>query len=182
MVWALVVTGLGMGIGGAVLVVLGLRDLGRNLTAVPHPRDGAELVETGIYRFVRHPIYGGLIAMAVAWGLMNASLLTLLMAAVLALFFDLKSRREEAWLRARYGRLRRVHAADAALLPAPLLSGHPAACAPERMKKPGGEVGRRGPTLPPGIESASPVPPPFVRERGSSRNGPCSGTASLWDI
>ncbi len=103
-VWALVVTGLGMGIGGAVLVVLGLRDLGRNLTAVPHPRDGAELVETGIYRFVRHPIYGGLIAMAVAWGLMNASLLTLLMAAVLALFFDLKSRREEAWLLARYGR------------------------------------------------------------------------------
>ena len=102
--WALVLLGLVMAIGGFTLVVRGLRDLGRNLTPVPYPRDGAELVETGVYRRVRHPIYGGLIAMAVAWGLMNASLLTLLLAAVLALFFDLKSRREEAWLQARYGR------------------------------------------------------------------------------
>ncbi len=101
--WVLIGAGFVVGIGGAILVVLGLRDLGRNLTAVPHPRDGAELVESGVYRFVRHPIYGGLIAMAVAWGLMNASLLTLVLTAVLALFFDLKSRREEAWLQERYG-------------------------------------------------------------------------------
>ncbi len=100
--WALVLGGLILGAGGAVLSARGLRDLGRNLTPVPYPRDGAELVETGVYGRVRHPIYGGLIAMAVAWGLMNASLLALLLAAVLALFFDLKSRREEAWLQARY--------------------------------------------------------------------------------
>ncbi len=34
------------------------------------------------------------------------------------------------------------------------------------QKKPGGEVGRRGPTLPPGKESASPVPPPVHEGEG----------------
>ena len=36
------------------------------------------------------------------WGLIAASPVTLAMAAVLFVFFDLKSRREEAWLLDRY--------------------------------------------------------------------------------
>ncbi len=87
---------------GALLIGRGLLDLGRNLTPLPYPRDDAELVETGIYALVRHPIYGGLVATAFGWGLVAASPLTLLLAAALMLFFDLKSRREEAWLKARY--------------------------------------------------------------------------------
>ena len=87
---------------GALLVAKGLLDLGRNLTPVPHPRDDAELVATGSYATVRHPIYGGLIATAFGWGLVSTSLLALLLAVVLAVFFELKSRREEAWLAERY--------------------------------------------------------------------------------
>ena len=87
---------------GALLGGRGLLDLGRNLTPLPHPRDDAELVETGIYALVRHPMYGGLVATAFGWGLVAASPLTMLLAVVLLLFFDLKSRREEAWLKSRY--------------------------------------------------------------------------------
>ena len=87
---------------GALLGGRGLLDLGGNLTPLPHPRDDAVLVETGIYALVRHPMYGGLVATAFGWGLVAASPLTLLLAAVLFLFFDLKSRREEAWLKSRY--------------------------------------------------------------------------------
>jgi protein-S-isoprenylcysteine O-methyltransferase Ste14 len=89
-------------IAGSTLVGRGLLDLGRNLTPVPRPRDDAALVESGIYSLVRHPIYGGLIAVAFGWGLFVASPLTLMLAVGLALFFDLKSRREESWLRDRY--------------------------------------------------------------------------------
>ena len=43
-------------------------------------------------------MYGGAIIAAVGWGLAMASPLALAGALVLAGFFDLKSRREEAWL------------------------------------------------------------------------------------
>lgn len=87
---------------GALLLGRGLMDLGRNLTPVPHPRDGAQLVVSGVYAQARHPIYGGLMLTAVGWGLVSASPLALGLAIVLMAFFGLKSRREEAWLYDRY--------------------------------------------------------------------------------
>ena len=88
---------------GGVLSLRGLLDLRENLTPFPRPLEGARLVDSGAYRLVRHPIYGGLILGAVGWGLFRASPLTLLGALVLTAFFDLKSRREEIWLSERYG-------------------------------------------------------------------------------
>jgi len=95
--WALV------GAGG-ILVLAGLAGLqgGAALTAVPHPRDEARLVERGAYRLVRHPIYGGLVIAAAGWALARGSIAALAGAAALLVFFDLKRRREEAWLDERF--------------------------------------------------------------------------------
>lgn len=87
---------------GAYLVVGGLAGLGRDLTPFPHPRAESELVESGVYAQVRHPIYGGLIAGAFGWGLFSASPLVLVLALVTAGFFRLKAAREEAWLAERF--------------------------------------------------------------------------------
>jgi protein-S-isoprenylcysteine O-methyltransferase Ste14 len=87
---------------GAVLAGWGLLELRDALTPLPHPRDGADLVETGAYRLARHPIYGGIIIGAFGYGLATASPLALLGALVLLGFFRLKSAREEVWLVARY--------------------------------------------------------------------------------
>jgi len=87
---------------GLLLALRGLIDLRDALTPLPHPRDGASLVDTGSYRLVRHPIYGGIIVGAAGYGLLMASPLTLAGAAVLLGFFRLKSAREERWLEARY--------------------------------------------------------------------------------
>jgi protein-S-isoprenylcysteine O-methyltransferase Ste14 len=65
---------------------------------VPHPKEDASLVEHGAYRIVRHPIYSGIILGAFGWALLVNSAITLVLAAVLLLFFDIKSRREEQWL------------------------------------------------------------------------------------
>ena len=82
---------------GGVLAVRGILDLGGNLTPFPKPLEGAQLVDTGAYALVRHPIYGGAIIAALGWGLATASPASLAGALVLQFFFDLKSRREEAW-------------------------------------------------------------------------------------
>jgi protein-S-isoprenylcysteine O-methyltransferase Ste14 len=88
--------------GGLILAVRGTLDLHDALTPLPYPRPDAELVETGVYRLVRHPIYGGLVLAAAGWGLLTASPAALAAGALLLSFFELKSRREEAWLEQRF--------------------------------------------------------------------------------
>jgi protein-S-isoprenylcysteine O-methyltransferase Ste14 len=44
-----------------------LFELGQNLTPLPHPRDEGQLVKTGIYGLVRHPMYSGVIYLALAY-------------------------------------------------------------------------------------------------------------------
>jgi protein-S-isoprenylcysteine O-methyltransferase Ste14 len=96
------VAGAAMVTSGLWLAIRGIRDLRDALTPLPYPRPGAELVETGVYSIVRHPIYGGLVIAGVGWGFLTASPAAIAAALVLLAFFELKSRREEAWLDVRF--------------------------------------------------------------------------------
>ena len=95
---ALMAIGFVLGALGLALSMAGLFGLGSNLSVFPHPKDDATLVRSGPYRLVRHPIYSGLIIGAVGWALLNTSLVTLVYALALFVFFDIKARREERWL------------------------------------------------------------------------------------
>lgn len=88
---ALMASGIGLLLAG----ILGLR---RQLTPYPRPVPDGELIEDGAFGLVRHPMYGGGVLAAIGWGLAMASPVALAGAAVLGVFADLKSRREEAWL------------------------------------------------------------------------------------
>ena len=114
---ATTLVGVPLAAAGLVLLRRGVADLGGNLTPNPRPRDDGELVETGIYARVRHPIYGGLILLAVGWGLITASPPSLVLAAALAVFFVLKARREEAWLVVRYPGYQAYRARTRRLIP-----------------------------------------------------------------
>jgi protein-S-isoprenylcysteine O-methyltransferase Ste14 len=94
--------GMFLGLVGLGIAAKGLLDLRDALTPLPHPRDGSELVETGVYGRVRHPIYGGIVLGATGWSLVTGSVTALVLSGVLLVFFRLKSGREEAWLRRRY--------------------------------------------------------------------------------
>ena len=83
---------------GIGLVTAGILRLRRQLTAYPRPVPGGQLLEDGVFGLVRHPMYGGGVIAALGWGLAMASPMALAGAVVLAVFADLKSRREEAWL------------------------------------------------------------------------------------
>ena len=86
------------GAAGVALALAGLHALGRNLTPLPHPKEGATMVASGAYAIVRHPIYVGLVLAAFGWALAWRSPITLALALALFAFFDIKSRREETWL------------------------------------------------------------------------------------
>ena len=91
-----------LGLGGLILIIKGLIDLGKNLTPLPYPIENGELVQTGIYGIVRHPLYSGLILAAFAWTIFQLSLSHLIATAILLIFFDIKASREEAWLSEKY--------------------------------------------------------------------------------
>jgi protein-S-isoprenylcysteine O-methyltransferase Ste14 len=97
----LFVAGAGIAALGIALFLAGILALGRSLTPFPKPKEEASLNEGGAYGFVRHPMYGGVILAIAGWSLARTPV-GLVMTAVAVLFLELKSRREEAWLVARY--------------------------------------------------------------------------------
>jgi len=86
---------------GALLVLLGVLSLGSSFTPLPRPRARTRLRQAGIFRRVRHPVYGGAILAGLGWSLADAPL-GLAPTALLAVLFDLKARREETWLSERF--------------------------------------------------------------------------------
>jgi len=94
--------GYGILILGAVIALIAAINLGKNLTPLPRPKENAELIQRGLYRFVRHPIYFGVIMLSIGWGLIQQSILVWLYVLIIAIFFDIKSRKEELWLCERF--------------------------------------------------------------------------------
>ena len=89
-------------VAGGVFGTWGIVALGKNLTAVPKPIEGGELVTDGPYAFVRHPIYAGVILGTLGWALLRSNLLGVALALAAFIFFDMKSRQEEQWLAEAY--------------------------------------------------------------------------------
>lgn len=80
----------------------GVRGLGRNLTPLPVPRAGGELITTGIYARLRHPLYAAVMAMGLGWACLWSSGPALGIALLLILFLHAKTLHEERLLRAKF--------------------------------------------------------------------------------
>ena len=87
---------------GFAIVGLAYAGLSSNFSPFPRPVADGELVESGIYGHVRHPMYVGVLLGGLGWGLACGSVVALAFGVTLALLFDAKARREEAWLVARH--------------------------------------------------------------------------------
>ena len=87
---------------GLLIAIVAAIQLKRNLTPLPMPVERGELIQTGLYAYVRHPIYLGVILAALAWFLHTQALLTLAELLALMIFFEIKSNKEEYWMRQAY--------------------------------------------------------------------------------
>lgn len=88
--------------GGGVLAAGAFRNLGKNLTPLPKPKDDSELVREGLYGVVRHPIYSGLLLLAYGVALVTGSTSRVAVATALLVLLNAKASREEGWLLERY--------------------------------------------------------------------------------
>ncbi len=105
-----------MTVGIALALAAGFR-LGTNLTPLPVPIAGGQLVTSGVYAFARHPIYGGLLLLALGWSAFAGSLGTLAATLGLWALFEVKSRFEERALLARYPEYPRYRAGTRRFVP-----------------------------------------------------------------
>jgi protein-S-isoprenylcysteine O-methyltransferase Ste14 len=90
------------GLMATILLIAGSLKLGKNLTPLPHPKNDGELVTSGVYGVVRHPIYSGVIFLAIAYSCWQWSLIHMIGAIIFLLFFDIKARKEESWLSSKF--------------------------------------------------------------------------------
>jgi protein-S-isoprenylcysteine O-methyltransferase Ste14 len=84
-------------LAGLFLLAGGGARLGRQLTAFPRPVATGTLRRDGAYGLVRHPMYGGVSLVLLAWALVSSPAACPAWATA-TVFLDAKRRREEEWL------------------------------------------------------------------------------------
>ncbi len=96
-------------IGAVVVVLLGLliliwarRSLGSNWKANVSVKKDHELVQSGPYKHVRHPIYSGFLTMVLGTSISNGQLISLIIFAICFAGLYLKALREESLLTVQF--------------------------------------------------------------------------------
>jgi protein-S-isoprenylcysteine O-methyltransferase len=96
--------GLALMVAGELLRQWAMSALGRHFTSLVAIQPGHELIETGLYRYVRHPSYTGAFLLWIGLGLAlnnGVSLIVLALAATIA--YGERVRSEEAALKEAFG-------------------------------------------------------------------------------
>ena len=86
----------------SIFILIAIKDLGRNLSPFPKPKANSNLVTTGIYRFMRHPMYYSLIIISFGVFLTKLSIYHLCLTITLALLIKFKIISEEQYLKNKF--------------------------------------------------------------------------------
>ena len=81
-----------------IILLVAIKDLGRNLSPFPRPINNSNLVTRGIYRFTRHPMYYSLILISIGVFIIKLSIYYLFLTISLALIIKFKIALEEKYL------------------------------------------------------------------------------------
>src|SRR5215472_17613679 len=92
-VLATLLAGIGFG-----LAIWARRELGKNWSAIVSIREGHELIMSGPYRFIRHPIYSGILLAVAGTGLLVGEVRALLGILLIVAAIASKARKDELWL------------------------------------------------------------------------------------
>ena len=85
-----------------IILLISIKDLGRNLSPFPRPINNGNLVTTGIYRFTRHPMYNSLIFISFGVFIIKLSIYYLFLSISLVLIIKFKIALEEQYLNNKF--------------------------------------------------------------------------------
>ena len=85
-----------------IILLVAIKDLGRNLSPFPRPINNSNLVTTGIYRFTRHPMYYSLIFISFGVFITKLTLYYLFLSISLGLIIKFKIALEEQYLNNKF--------------------------------------------------------------------------------
>jgi len=85
-----------------IILLVAIKDLGRNLSPFPRPINNSNLVTTGIYRFTRHPMYYSLIFISFGVFMTKLSIYYLFLSTSLCLIIKFKIVLEEQYLNNKF--------------------------------------------------------------------------------
>ena len=85
-----------------VILLVAIKDLGRNLSPFPRPKNNSNLVTKGIYRFTRHPMYYSLILISFGVFIIKLSIYYLFLSISLGLIIKFKIALEEQYLKNKF--------------------------------------------------------------------------------
>ena len=85
-----------------IILLVAIKDLGRNLSPFPRPINNSYLVTTGIYRFTRHPMYYSLIFISFGVFIIKLTIYYLFLSIILFLIIKLKISLEEQYLNNKF--------------------------------------------------------------------------------
>ncbi len=83
---------------GLVLTSIATMQLNTRLSPFPKPKTNAVLIQTGAYKYIRHPIYSGLFLFAIGWAIQDGNVSRFVIAIALLALFCLKAKYEERFL------------------------------------------------------------------------------------
>lgn len=87
---------------GIIILFFSIKQLGGSLTANPVPRESGRLIETGLYKYVRHPIYTGLLLATLGSCVQSMAVVKFFVWFLLLALLIYKARFEEKLLAAKY--------------------------------------------------------------------------------
>jgi protein-S-isoprenylcysteine O-methyltransferase Ste14 len=96
-------TGAAIAVAGLVFAVWARRHLGANWSRSVTIKQNHELITTGPYALVRHPIYTGLLTAFLGTAIATTQLRGLIAFALVAIALLYKLRLEEQWMRSQFG-------------------------------------------------------------------------------
>ena len=85
-----------------IILLIAIKDLGRNLSPFPRPINNSNLVNTGIYRFTRHPMYYSLILISFGIFITKLTIYYLFLLISLGLIIKFKIALEEQYLNNKF--------------------------------------------------------------------------------